>query len=101
ETGQHVAAVNLVGLTQTAGAAVGPIDAGGAGLGIDHPDQRHADVKVFADLHIDLVVQIVGRDDLDGKIGPYQDVASGDAFAGQTAEADERDVRLANEFQSP
>ena len=50
KAGEHVAAVQLFVLAQPPAAAVRAEDAGGAGLGIDYPDQRHANGKIFADL---------------------------------------------------
>src|SRR5581483_4219216 len=89
--------VDLFVLAQPPGAAVGTEDASSAGLGIDHPDQRHADGEIFADLDIDLVVKVVGGDNLDGEVRWNQDVPLGEALIRQAARADEGDVRLADE----
>jgi hypothetical protein len=58
-------------------------------MGIDDPDETNADFEIGFDLLIDLVGQVVRRDDLDCQIGREGDPAVGKLSAGKTVLSDE------------
>src|SRR5687767_1178076 len=73
EAGQDLAAVQLVAFGQLAHGLAGGIDRYSSAAGPEDPEQRHAGSEVDGDLLLDLARPVVGRDDLDDKIGNHRD----------------------------
>ena len=66
-------------------------------VGVDHPDQGHADFLVVFQLLVELISSVVGRDDFDRQIGRDLGPTLGQHPAGEATVPDERDIGPADE----
>src|SRR5436309_2586667 len=99
KSGEHVFAGEVVVLIERAARAkLGAgraIDANGASIWADDPDQLHACAQVVPDFFFHLRSQISGRENLDGQIRSDSNVTGRGAIIGQSAASHERDVGFA------
>jgi hypothetical protein len=69
EAGQHILAIEEVVRTEPPNVGQGPVDGGGAPLGVDHPHEPHARLEILTDLVENVAGPVVGGKDLDGQVG--------------------------------
>lgn len=69
ETGQHIAAIDLVSLAEDPDVVVRPVHRDRSSSGLDDPHHPRPRLQVVADLVVDLRHRVQRRHDLDGEIG--------------------------------
>ncbi len=96
EAGNHVLAAEFVGRRQVGRAAAGAKDVDGPGGGVNHPQQAHAGAEKIHHPFVDLLGEVVGRDDLEGQVGRDPAVTAERLLVRQFAAGDEGTARLPN-----